>query len=1137
MDYETGTDRTSELLKQTGIGAPVQVGLTSARSASSSSAKPAATSAVPRDFLRGNYSAIKLPTLVEYCLHYAGNEVADSPAFTHVTGQPGTHDRLTFAQLDQRARAIAAEIQKRGGTGHPVLVVQEPGVDYAASLFGCLYARAIAVPVYPPQMLRLQQTLPRLQAMIANAGAKCMLSSRSIIGDSLIPLWGMPDAMAIAVDEVSDDSALDWDGVLPGADDVALLQYTSGSTGNPRGVVLPHRVLLSNLNAVIEHYHFDGANSVQWVPPYHDMGLIGGIFVPIFRGVETVVVSPVDFVRDPLLWLKCIDYYNGSSNGSPNFGYELCVRRIKDSECEEANLDLSSWKVAIAGAEPVRASTLRRFTEKFARFGFAPESFCPAFGMAETTVVATGKPFGELFRSFTVDASKLQSGFVEPVDPSVEGTGFDNGNTLELVSSGVPVDSMSFEIVDPEAHVRLPEHQVGEIWIAGDSVATGYWNDEVSTQKTFHAKIAGEDSCKYLRTGDLGTRIDGELIVTGRLKELIIVAGRNLYPHDVEEVVQSVSEAFRPDTGTAFSIDTGDSEELVIVQELWRPKKFLAEDLLPQIVASVFDQTQVTPYSVVLVRSGSLPKTSSGKLRRTDTKTAFLNGELTELSRWQASTITSQASPEFEEPNTATEKTVSAIWSRLLNVDKVGRQDDFFHLGGGSLLVGEMLTEIAETLGIEVSISTAFRKSTLAAFAQAVDSEAPASEVKTIPQTELEIGKRYPLAHAQRRFWLLEQLGQEDAFVYVPISIELDRPIAVDLLRSAIDDVVEKHPILRTRVVEQDGDVWQIIDPLTSNVSHVLVETGNGEPNQKDALFRVAVHNGENGTSRIELVFHHMICDASSVEIVLADIQAALESDDTVCETADSLAYVDYAAWDQGEDQQQSLERGDQYWQQRLAGVSHELNFPHGSSACRDSNRTPEPTILNATVSKQIGKQIDAIATANGLTASMVYLTVFQSVLARYGDSDDFAITVPTSNRPATSLGRTVGCFVNPITYRATVESKFSLRNAMQVSRDGLLADLDHADVPFQRIVAAAKVTRNAERMPLSQVMFLYQPAMRALDRLGESNVLSIETDYHGVTAYDISLVVQPRNEPGNEPGKRTWGRNRADADWWTRSR
>ncbi|TWU03764.1 non-ribosomal peptide synthetase [Neorhodopirellula pilleata] len=1131
MDFETGNDRISFALGENGH-VPT-TGLRTSTAGPLPKDTPAQNRATGSSGVnRGDYHAIQLPTLVHYCLHYAQSQTADQPAFTHVTDTPGNHQRLSFAELDHRARAIAAEIQERGGAGHPVLVVQDPGVDYAASLFGCLYAGAIAVPVYPPQMLRLQQTLPRLQAMVANAGAKCMISTRDLIGNQVLPMWQMPHSMAIAVDEIDLEAASRWDGALPKPDDIAVLQYTSGSTGNPRGVVLPHRVLLSNLNAVIEHYHFEGANSVQWVPPYHDMGLIGGIFVPIFRGVEAVVISPVDFVRNPLLWLQCIDHYRGTSNGSPNFGYDLCVRRIKETDCDAVELDLSSWKVAIAGAEPVRANTLRRFTEKFAPYGFAPETFCPAFGMAETTVFATGTPLGQPYRSITVDSAKLQTGELELIDSSVTDPNVHPPSaTQELVSSGVAVESMAFEIVDPQSCRRVPDGAIGEIWFRGASVARGYWNDPEATAKTFDARIQDDpenEAHRFLRTGDLGSRLDGELFVTGRLKELIIVGGRNLYPHDVEEVVQSISESFRPDTGTAFSIDAGDREELVVVQELWRPKKFNAHELLPEIVAALAETMQVTPHAVVLVRSGTLPKTSSGKLRRNDTKNWFLQGKLNEWARWQSGGEVTETEQAFEAPQTPTEICVAEIWSELLQADPIGRQDNFFHLGGGSLLVAQMLTELAERLDIRVGMTTLFRYPQLSSFAAEVDSQ-PASELdhdssvknqlalSASAANRTDLDGLYPLSDAQKRFWLLDQLGKTNAFVYVPVSIQLGGNIDLPRLQSAIDALVARHPMLRSRVVERDGDVFQFVDP-DAKAPGIAIDPASASYESlidvgRSPMFHVSLHQGDDGTSRLDWLFHHMVCDATSVEILLKDLNEFYRDGVTSETSDDSIDYVDYAVWDQSDDHHATLTAAKDYWQERLAGMPTELNLPKREAADESGTASVVSHAWKTPVQSEVSVRLTEIATKHGVTVSMLYLTVFETLLARYGDSDDFAITVPTSNRPASGLNRTVGCFVNPVMYRATVDPNRTWIEAIETTRDRLLADLDHALVAVDRVIASTAVTRNAERMPLSQVMFLYQPPMGACDRLGDVPVRSIDADYSAVTAYDLSLVVQPGDE------------------------
>lgn len=1091
---------------------------------------------------RGGPPPTESSTLIHFCRFHACGKSADSPAFTHVLGEPGDHDRLSFAQLDERARAIASEIQARGGVGKPVLIVLDPGSDYAASLFACMYARAIAVPIYPPQMLRLQHTLPRLKAVIENTGAKLMLSDRATIGESLSSLWQMPESGAIAVDEISPEAASLWDGRLPEPDDVAVLQYTSGSTGNPRGVVLTHRILLSNLHAIVEHIHFEGARSVQWVPPYHDMGLIGGILLPIYRGVETVIISPTDFVRSPLLWLRCIDYYNGSSNGAPNFGYELCVRRIDHSECE--GLDLSSWKVAVAGAEPVRASTLRRFEEKFARYGFDSTTFSPAFGMAETTVMMTGSPLGERYKTFDVDAQALRLGHVITNPVSADRTSQSKPITQELVSSGIPVEGMEFEIVDPETCNALPDGQIGEIWARGGSVAAGYWNDAEATERTFHAKLASTTHChgkpsavgqtRYLRTGDLAARVDGQLIVTGRLKELIIVAGRNFYPHDIEQIVQSTSEAFKPDTGTAIGIDIDDSEEMVVIQELWRPRKFSPEELLKDVVAAIAEKAQVTPHAIVLVRSGSLPKTSSGKLQRTDTKEMFLKGELIEIARWQAGNTATSTPKPFEAPATESEKTIASIWSSILGVESVSGNDDFFHLGGSSLLIAQMLTEVGERYSVSIPMTALFRNPTLKEFAAVVDAEEDRDRsALEISRTNTSPDEPHSLSSAQQRFWLLDQLGQTNAFVHVPVTIHLEQAIDRDRLAEACHRVISKHAMLRMRFVNSDQEPTQFIGESNSIEIHDLNVMCSNASDLKSfdealdrfirepmdltqaPLMRVALSQCPDGRSRIDLVLHHLVCDASSLQTLISDLAHSFDTttESVACETDDTaLRYVDFAEWDRGSAHRELMQTRVAYWQQRLAAMPPELNLPRAETRHSDE-RSTTASPASTKVAASVAAKIEQIAIERGLTPSMVYLTAFQSVLARYGGSNDFGITIPTSNRPSSRLNEIVGCFVNPIIYRAQVDQNESVANALDQTREHLLSDLEHADVPFQDVVSAIDQVRDISRMPLSQVMFLYQPPFDSIERLGDAAVASVRPGYSAVTAYDVSLVVHPGDE------------------------
>ncbi|WP_419189351.1 amino acid adenylation domain-containing protein [Stieleria marina] len=1046
-----------------------------------------------------------LPTIVHHGRFYAAGSQSSQPVFTHIQGGPGEHHRYSFADLDLKARSIAAEIQSRGGSGQPVLIVLDPGIDYAAALYGCMYAGAIAVPVYPPQMLRLQHTLSRLQAIIANAGAKLMLSSRATIGDSLGPIWGLDDSAAIAVDEVSVDQAGQWKEEMPAADDVAILQYTSGSTGNPQGVVLRHRSILANLKALLHQFHFPNVRCVQWVPPYHDMGLVGGILVPVYTGVETVLLSPTDFVRDPLLWLRCIDHYRGTSNGAPNFGYELCIRKIKEADCE--GLDLSSWKVAIAGAEPVRHSTLKRFCEKFAPFGFDPAAFCPSYGLAETTLIVSGSQVGQPFKKVDVDTLQLQNGIVETEKV---------GETLTLVSSGDPVLGIEVAIVDPDSRQLAKPGAIGEIWVRGDSLADGYWREPERTAESFNVGVIGGQHDDYLRTGDLGVMIDGELFVTGRRKELIIVAGKNLYPHDVEEVVQSTSPAFKSGSGTAFGVETNEGEQLVVVQEITRPKRFDREVVLREAVSALVENLQVTPHAVVLVRSGSLPKTSSGKLRRRDVQQAFLAGDLQELLRWQSGQSSESDDQPFESPETPVEKQVAQLWLHQLGVASVGRSDDFFSLGGSSLLVSQMITTVNETFGIDLPLHAIFHHPTLKGFSRLVQDSDHASSTKISP-SEIADDQLHPLSAAQQRIWLLSRLEQTDAFLNVPVSVQLSGSIDRTELQRALNVLVQRHAALRTSLVESTQGPKQVIanettfglQSLEADNAAMRESFSNAPFDLSQApLMRVAVTTSANGDDRIDLVFHHAICDAGSVAVLLDDLHRILANEEQDAQ-ASSLRYVDFASWDGGEEHASQIEDSLGYWQERLGDVPPVIQLPCDmTTACAELDAPVRHA--NIAITGQHAKRIQQAAAKQGVTPSMVFLTAFQTVLSRYCGEKDFGILIPSSNRAVVDLEQVVGCYVNPIVYRAQIDPQQTLVAALANTRDHLLADLEHADVPFQRVVETISHDRSADRMPLAQTMFLYQPSLQTIESLGQAKVLSVTPDYSAVTAYDLSLIVHP---------------------------
>ncbi len=568
-------------------------------------------------------------TLVDMLRARAG-EPGDGVSHTFLGDRDDAETQLTYRELDRRARAIAAHLRDREVRRAPVLLLYAPGLDYIAGLFGCLYAGALAVPAYPP--LNARQAV-RLQRIANDAGANHLLSTSPVIAmasafnerakarqdDSSFSA----DLQWIATDELHLIAGSSWVNPEISPDDLAFLQYTSGSTSAPKGVMLTHRNLMHNLRTITRLFGLRvDSTSVSWLPPYHDMGLIGQILEPVFRRVHTYLMSPAAFLQSPMRWLKTIARTRAEVSGGPNFAYDLAARKAQSADLE--NLDLSCWRVAYNGAEPIRGETLDRFVETFGRCGFDRRAFYPCYGMAEGTLILSGGAHDALpvERAFDTELLRKRQAVVA------------SERSRRLVSSGRPTPDHRIAIVDPETLTRCEDGAVGEIWVAGPSVAGGYWGKQELSSQMFLAAIAGGDPGPFLRTGDLGFVLDGELFVVGRLKDLIILRGRNLYPDDVELSVSRCHADLRPGCGAAFSIEHEGEERLVVLQEVGRHPSASHDDIVAAIRGVVATEHGAEVHAVVLLQSWAIPKTSSGKIQRYACREGFLARDLKEVFRW-----------------------------------------------------------------------------------------------------------------------------------------------------------------------------------------------------------------------------------------------------------------------------------------------------------------------------------------------------------------------------------------------------------------------------------------------------------------------------------------------------------------------
>ena len=562
-------------------------------------------------------------------------------AFVPESGPP---QEVTYSELDRQARAIACMLADLDARGQPALLLYPPGLEYIAAFFGCLYAGVIAVPTCPPDPLRLDRSLPRLAAVARDAIPSAVLTTAAIGAAVGSPSGSVPELSRLPVittDEVPAVHSRAWDSAQVCAESIALLQYTSGSTSAPKGVVLTHRNLMSNSELIFRLFgHSKESRGMIWLPPHHDMGLIGGIIQPLYGGFPMTLMAPADFLRRPLRWLAEISRTRATTSGGPNFAYDLCVRKTTPEE--RKRLDLSSWQVAFNGSEPIRAETMEDFAQAFAPAGFRREAFHPCYGLAEATLIVTGGIPRSRRDVKSFDAAGLRYG------SAISGT--THARSRRLVSCGLASHDRHVVVVDPDTRVERAAGHVGEIWISGHSVARSYWRQPAGTGATFGARLAGTGEGPFLRSGDLGFVLGRQLFVTGRIKDLIVIRGRNHHPQDIELTAERSSAVLRRGCAAAFAVPDGDQERaadgdqeraadgdqerLVVAHEITRQAgQVNVGEVAGAVRAAVAAEHEVQVHTVVLVPPGGIPKTSSGKIQRGLCAAMFADGQLAELGR------------------------------------------------------------------------------------------------------------------------------------------------------------------------------------------------------------------------------------------------------------------------------------------------------------------------------------------------------------------------------------------------------------------------------------------------------------------------------------------------------------------------
>ena len=542
---------------------------------------------------------------------------------------------LTYGQLEQKAKAIAAYLQSVCSPQDRVLLLFPAGLDYITAFFGCLYAGVIAIPAYPP---RPNRSLNRIHNILQNAQTNIALTtSETLQSLSRLESTSVQDLRWITTDAIDNNIASYWHEPDLDEDSIAFLQYTSGSTAEPKGVKIAYKNLLHNLEAIHRCFrHSTQSRGVIWLPPYHDMGLIGGVLQPLFGDFPVTLMSPLMFLQNPLRWLKAISGDRATTSGGPNFAYDMCVRKFKPEQLR--GLDLSSWQVAFNGAEPINHETLNSFAETFAPYGFDYSAFYPCFGMAEATLIISGGSKHTAVVTKTVRGKALEQNKIAIADEN-------EPHPHTLVSCGRSLFDQRIAIANPETLISCKPGEVGEIWVSGSSIAQGYWRQPQISEATFNAYLKDTNEGPFLRTGDLGFIDQGELFFTGRLKDMIVIKGRNHYPQDIEKTVQETTSWIRPSCVASFSIELQGEEKLVVLAEVERTywsknrskdsngrsaakETISVKNLTQSIRREISKNHDLQTHSILLLKPGSLPKTSSGKIQRHACRTEFLADRL-----------------------------------------------------------------------------------------------------------------------------------------------------------------------------------------------------------------------------------------------------------------------------------------------------------------------------------------------------------------------------------------------------------------------------------------------------------------------------------------------------------------------------
>lgn len=992
----------------------------------------------------------------------------------------------SYAELHRETHRIAAWLSAETRPGDRVLLAFAPGLDFVRVFWACLLSGRVAVPVPSPDPIRLHHAAPRVRSVIADSRATLVLTSTTLLDAAATTLDPATFTMArwAALPDAAQLEAASQDFVPPAIEpqSLAYLQYTSGSTSAPRGVRLSHANVLANVRALIAAGHGSSeSRALSWLPHFHDYGLAFGVLAPVVAGASGYLMSPLSFLRRPLRWLDAVEKHRITHTGAPDSAFAACLLALGD---KPLGARLDSLVSLNCGAEPIKAQTVERVLAVFGAAGMGPHVFAPSYGLAEAVLGVSAAGPSQAPRILPADPAALLAHRFLPLP---EGS----PQARRLVGCGQAMQDTEILIVDEGR--RCAEREVGEIWVRSPGVGSGYWMQPEASEATFGGHLDG-DSSPWLRTGDLGFLDQGELFVTGRLKDLVIVHGENHYPQDLEWSAERAHPALRLGHGAAFAVDTSAGEGVVLALELDRraEARVDAEAVFRAVRRAIAVEHGLPVHAVALLRTGTLPRTSSGKVQRHRCREAFLAGELSLAAPLDDSGTQPMhdESPEEDDrrerlghvlPRDEREQAVWDIWCEVLGTRAFGVHESFFELGGNSLRMTQVLSRLAARFSVALPLAEMFEHASVAAMAAAVARElkngsdtAQAALADPARIRPVARGVPLPVSLSQRRMWVIQRFDPATTAYNVPMAIRVRGALDAALCQRALDAIVQRHEGLRTSFVMGEHEPMQWIAP-TLAVPLEQIDLGHLPERERHAqartllaeraarpfdLSRSPLHRptlirfGE----RDHVLFwslHHAITDNWASALLMREILAAygaLAAGREPLAAPPAIGYADYAAWQRSPEAVEARRPHLDYWLERLRGLPDldlPTDFPRPAKASHRGAR------VSAALPPRLREAMLAFGGREAVTPFVVYLSAFALMLSRHAKSEDIAVGTPIANRHRFATEPLVGTLVNTLVMRTDLTGDPSFTQLVHRVRRDALEAYAHQDAPFDELIDA----------------------------------------------------------------------------------